>query len=318
MQTGDASEPVKSNIPTQNTSDRMSALLREFLQPTGRKRQHKMKGRGDRRHAAPDRGDLIFNEGACSMSAMPFADLRPTVVMADSSSLIHLAAVGQLDLLFECGHVVLADVVRLETSLDRSEPFAPEISTWIEANRGSRLSLVDTDLGPVYELAIKSGVRPPRNSGERAIVDWLADNIVHKGGPALIIYENGRIPNMLRREGFPEDVVVMASPYFLRLSQERRREGGLAQDRPARHPLQLAGRSHADSEKHPMDDRLTQRLSRHQRRTDPRQRLPQHRRGGLRCRHPAGRERREGHDRGAHRPGLAPGRRRVTRLSRRA
>jgi hypothetical protein len=37
------------------------------------------------------------------MSAMPFSDLRPTVVMADSSPLIHLAAVGQLDLLFEYG-----------------------------------------------------------------------------------------------------------------------------------------------------------------------------------------------------------------------
>ena len=35
------------------------------------------------------------------MSAMPFSDLRPTVVMADSSPLIPLAAVGQLDLLFE-------------------------------------------------------------------------------------------------------------------------------------------------------------------------------------------------------------------------
>jgi hypothetical protein len=155
------------------------------------------------------------------MSAMPFSDTRPTVVMADSSPLIHLAAVGQLDLLFEYGHVVLADVVRLETSLDQSKPFAPEISAWIEANRGSRLSLADTDLGPVYELAIKTGVRPPRNSGERAIVDWLTDNIVHEGGPALIIYENGKIPNMLRREGLPEDIVVMTSRYFLRLSQER-------------------------------------------------------------------------------------------------
>jgi hypothetical protein len=49
----------------------------------------------------------------------------------------------------------------------------------------------------------------------------LADNIVHERGPALIIYENGKIPHMLRREGLPEDVVVMTSRYFLRLSQER-------------------------------------------------------------------------------------------------
>jgi hypothetical protein len=31
---------------------------------------------------------------------MPFSEIRPTVVMADSSPLIHLAAVAQLDLLF--------------------------------------------------------------------------------------------------------------------------------------------------------------------------------------------------------------------------
>lgn len=41
------------------------------------------------------------------MSAMPFSDLRPTVVMADSSPLIHLAAVGQLDLLFEYGRTAV-------------------------------------------------------------------------------------------------------------------------------------------------------------------------------------------------------------------
>ena len=38
------------------------------------------------------------------MSAMPFSDLRPTVVMADSSP---LAAVGQLDLLFEYGRTAV-------------------------------------------------------------------------------------------------------------------------------------------------------------------------------------------------------------------
>lgn len=154
------------------------------------------------------------------MSAMPFSDLRPTVVMADSSPLIHLAAVGQLDLLVGYGgRVVIPDVVRLETCFDPNKPFAAEISAWIDANPG--VSVGDTDLGPVYELALKSGTRRPRNSGERAIVDWIADNILHEGGPALIIYENGKVPNMLRREGLPEDVVVMTSRYFLRLSQER-------------------------------------------------------------------------------------------------
>jgi hypothetical protein len=60
--------------------------------------------------------------------SMPFSDLRPTIVMADSSPPIHLAAAGQLDLLFKFGDVVVVDVVRLETCFDQSKPFAPEIA----------------------------------------------------------------------------------------------------------------------------------------------------------------------------------------------
>jgi hypothetical protein len=155
----------------------------------------------------------------------PFADLRPTVVLADSSPLIHLAAIDRLDLLAAMGRVVVVDVVRLETCFDLTKPYAREISNWLKAN-AEAVDLADTDLGPLYELALKSGVKPPRNSGERAIVDWLAENIVHAGGPALVIYENGKVPNMLRREGLPEDVVVVTSHYFLRLAQYR----GLVED----------------------------------------------------------------------------------------
>lgn len=46
-ETGGASEPAKSSAPIQSISDRMSALLQEFLRPAGRKRQHKMKGRAE-------------------------------------------------------------------------------------------------------------------------------------------------------------------------------------------------------------------------------------------------------------------------------
>lgn len=153
------------------------------------------------------------------MSAIPFSDIRPTVVMADSSPLIHLAAVGLLDLLPAFGPVVIADVVQLETCLDLTKPFAAEIAAWIDGNADVRVE--ETDLGPIYRLAIEQNKPRPRNSGERAIVDWLADNIVHEGGPSLIVYENGKIPNMLRREGLPEDVVVTTSRYFLQLAQVR-------------------------------------------------------------------------------------------------
>lgn len=47
VETTDPNEPAKSDGPTPSTSDRMSVLLQEFLRPPGRKRQHKMKGRGE-------------------------------------------------------------------------------------------------------------------------------------------------------------------------------------------------------------------------------------------------------------------------------
>jgi hypothetical protein len=46
-ETGAPTEPAKSDGLTANTSDRMSAVLQQFLRPAGRKRQHKMKGRGE-------------------------------------------------------------------------------------------------------------------------------------------------------------------------------------------------------------------------------------------------------------------------------
>jgi integrase len=44
---GGSTESVKADGPTASTSDRLSVLLQEFLRPAGRKRQHKMKGRGE-------------------------------------------------------------------------------------------------------------------------------------------------------------------------------------------------------------------------------------------------------------------------------
>lgn len=156
------------------------------------------------------------------MNSMPFSDLRLTVVIADSSPLIHLAGAGQLDLLFKFGKVVVVDIVRLETSFNQSKPFAPEIAAWISSNVAggydARLALADTELGPLYELALEHNRKPPQDSADRAVVDWLSENVVHAGGPALIICECGKIPDMLRREGLPEDVEVMTSRCFLRLA----------------------------------------------------------------------------------------------------
>lgn len=197
-------------------------------------------------------------------ATLPFSEIQPTVVLADTSPLIHLAVVDKLDLLFEFGKVVIADVVELEAAFDVDKPFAREIRTWIEAHGESgdgRIEIGNTELGPLYELALKTGVGRPNNAGERAIVDWLADNIVHAGGPALVIYENGKIPNMLRREGLPEDVVVVTGHYFLRLAQELKLIADAENLRSriqefGHRQVQSAGGSDPHSEDHPMDTRV--------------------------------------------------------------
>jgi integrase len=47
MDTPAPDNSVEAGNPTASTSDPMSVLLQEFLRPAGRKRQHKMKGRGE-------------------------------------------------------------------------------------------------------------------------------------------------------------------------------------------------------------------------------------------------------------------------------
>lgn len=142
------------------------------------------------------------------MSAMPFTDFRPTMVMADSSPLIHLAAVGQLDLLFEYGQSYsrTSYVSRLRSIRASRSPRRSRTGSRQTADPVFRLSL------PISALSMSSRSRP--GCGRRAIPESepvSTGSSTTSGGPALIIYENGRIPNMLRREGLPEDVVVMVS-----------------------------------------------------------------------------------------------------------
>ena len=61
----------------------------------------------------------------------------------------------------------------------------------------------------------------PRNADEIGIAAWLADNLSHIGGPALAVYENGRMPNMLSREGVAAVVAVATTRNMLRMAQEK-------------------------------------------------------------------------------------------------
>lgn len=152
--------------------------------------------------------------------------VRPTVILPDTSPLVHLAAVEALPVLNGLGHVVVVDVVVLEATNDPSKPYAREIAAWIEAGGapGSNqpVEVATTELGPLYKLALEQNVKPPRTAGEIAIAEWLADELRHCGGPALVVYENGRVPAMLAREGVVATVAVATTRNLLELAQ---REG---------------------------------------------------------------------------------------------
>ncbi len=111
---------------------------------------------------------------------------RPTVIVPDTSPLVHLAAAGALHVLTGLGRVVVIDVVALEATHDIRKPHAAEIAAWIAegAKPGSNqpVELAETELGPLYRLAIDQGIKPPRNAGEIGIIDWLSDNLRHIGG----------------------------------------------------------------------------------------------------------------------------------------
>ena len=116
-----------------------------------------------------------------------------------------------------------SDVVALEATDDRSKPYASEIAAWIEAGGkpGSNrpVEIAATELGPLYKLALEQGLKPPRYAGEIAITEWLADELRNLEGPALVVYENGRIPGMLAREGISGTVAVATTRNLLELAQ---------------------------------------------------------------------------------------------------
>jgi hypothetical protein len=152
--------------------------------------------------------------------------VKPTVILPDTTPLIHLAAVDSLHLLNDLGRVVVVDVVALEATYFQDKPYAQEIGAWIEAGKtpGSNrpVAIAATELGPLYKLALDQHVKPPRNAREIAITEWLSDELRHLGGPALVVYENGRVPAMLAREGVTQTVAVATTRNLLELAQ---REG---------------------------------------------------------------------------------------------
>lgn len=152
------------------------------------------------------------------------SDLRPTVVIPDTAPLIHLAAGQALSVLTAMGRVVVPDVVAMEATYFLGKPYARDIADWIAAGQlpGSNqgIEVAETEIGKLYAIALEHSLPRPRNAGEIGIAAWLADSLAHIGGPALVVYENGRVPGMLSREGVAAVVAVATTRNLLTMAQD--------------------------------------------------------------------------------------------------
>jgi hypothetical protein len=161
--------------------------------------------------------------------------IKPTLIIPDAAPLIHLAAGEALHLLNALGRVIIVDVVLLEATYRTEKAFAGEIAAWVAAGQTSGanapVEIAETDLGPVYRLALEQGVRTPRSAGEIAITEWLAKNLPDIGGTALVVYESGAVPNISARRGVAATVAVATTRNLLHLARwralYRRRRGAL-------------------------------------------------------------------------------------------
>jgi predicted nucleic acid-binding protein len=142
------------------------------------------------------------------------------------SPLIHLAAAGQLRLLNEFGRVIVMDIVAYEATSDLERPWARDVEAWLAKGRepGSNqpVEVVKTEIGEAYRLARQANPDfKLQDAGERAIRDWLVDTLPEVGGPALVIYEDKKMPRLIQREQLGDIVVVATTRAVLAFAEER-------------------------------------------------------------------------------------------------
>lgn len=152
---------------------------------------------------------------------------RPDIIIPDGGPLIHLAQADALHLLHEIGgKVVIIDMVRHELTNDPSKPEALRLQNWIEqglepgSNQPVRLEATDT--GEAFRLArlVKPDFRM-RDGGETAMVQWLGERVSGGQLQTMVLYENGKVPKVIRREGIEADIDVMTTRAFLALAARR-------------------------------------------------------------------------------------------------
>jgi hypothetical protein len=151
-----------------------------------------------------------------------------TVVLPETSPLIHLAAADALWILGRLGRVIVVDMVAHEATAEPGKPYAAEIARWIAAgtqpNANDAVSVASTETGELVRLArqVDPAHRAP-GAGETAILEWLGDwldDTKSEGGAALVVYENGRVSKALLSQGFSGDLTVMTTRALLDMAEQ--------------------------------------------------------------------------------------------------
>lgn len=151
------------------------------------------------------------------------------IVVADAGPLIRLAAAGLLDSLRLTNRkVVIVDRVEEEVCGDPSKPFAREIADWMARMNGAIEHAVTTEgLGiakrrelasqsPEHAVALK---RALRDSGERAIREYVEAFRPSDVRSALVLYEDSTVPSLMAAALVP--MTLMSTRAFVRLIAER-------------------------------------------------------------------------------------------------
>lgn len=148
--------------------------------------------------------------------------MKVDVITADSGPLILLAAVGRLDLLRRVGNVQIPDLVVMEATFPGA-PGAETIRKWIRQGIADGLvSVPQTSTGELLRLArITKPDHQIKGAGERAIIDWLIDNIEQTNQAVMVVYENAKVRKAFRNYDSELHSAVFTTRAFLTFCEQK-------------------------------------------------------------------------------------------------
>ncbi|MGU3494500.1 hypothetical protein ACLBXM_10700 [Xanthobacteraceae bacterium A53D] len=123
---------------------------------------------------------------------------RCTVIIPDSGPFNSLWVAGRLDLLLALQMpIVVVDVVYDELTSDLTYPKDREVKAFIDGNRPP-FRTAETDIGAQEREKRRRGLKPKKNAGELAIVDFMSSDdglraYIDAGDPVAILFEDASV-----------------------------------------------------------------------------------------------------------------------------